>query len=187
MKFSLARRLCAEFLGTAFLLMAVVGSGVRGVRLLGGNAAIALLANSIATGAALVTLIYTLASVSGAHFNPIGCSACQPSHGRATARSGPAQFYAEVVATLRTDRCHFGRFAASASCNSAVGRNIYRWRLFANPAVTVARPITDTFAGIRPPDIPAFVLAQILGASVAFFVFRWMISSPISAESAACQ
>ena len=229
MKFSLARRLCAEFLGTAFLLMAVVGSGIMGDRLSGGNVAIALLANSIATGAALVTLIYTFGSVSGAHFNPVVSAADAFSGGIARAdilpyglaqiaggmagtisshwmfglptvtlsqhaRSGPAQFYAEVVAT-------FGLMAVISAGSKlrptaiplSVGTYIAGayWftssTSFANPAVTVARSITDTFAGIRPHDVPAFVLAQVLGASTAFLIFRWMIPSSISAESAAWQ
>ena len=229
MKLSLTRRLCAEFLGTAFLLMAVVGSGIMGDRLSGGNVAIALLANSIATGAALVTLIFTFGSVSGAHFNPVVSVADAFSGGIARveilpyclaqaaggiagtisahwmfglptielsrhARSGPAQFYAEVVAT-------FGLIAvisAGAKLRPtviplSVGTYIAAayWftssTSFANPAVTLARCITDTFAGIRPQDTPAFVLAQILGASAAFLLFRWMIPARINAESGASQ
>ena len=229
MKFSLSRRLCAEFLGTAFLLMAVVGSGIMGDRLSGGNVAIALLANSIATGAALVMLIFTFGSISGAHFNPVVSvvDACSGGIARAEilpyclaqvaggiagtisahwmfgmptialswhARSGPAQFYSEVVAT-------FGLIAViSAGAKlrpSAIPLSVGTYiagaywftssTSFANPAVTVARCITDSFAGIRPQDVPAFVLAQILGASAAFLFFRWMIPARINAESGASQ
>jgi glycerol uptake facilitator-like aquaporin len=227
MKFSLSRRLCAEFLGTAFLLMAVVGSGIMGDRLSGGNVAIALLANTIATGAALVMLIFTFGSISGAHFNPVVSVVDAFSGGIARAeilpyglaqtagaiagtisshwmfglpvialsrhaRSGPAQFYAEVVAT-------FGLIvvisAGSKLRPSAIPLSVGAYiagaywftssTSFANPAVTVARSITDTFAGIRPQDVPAFVLAQTLGASAAFLVFRWMVPVRINAESAA--
>jgi glycerol uptake facilitator-like aquaporin len=227
MKFSQSRRLCAEFLGTAFLLMAVVGSGIMGDRLSGGNIAIALLANSIATGAALVMLIFTFGSISGAHFNPVvsvvdafsggiaraeilpyclaqtagaiaGTISAHWMFGLATitlsrhARSGPAQFYAEVVAT-------FGLIAVISAGSklrpSAIPLSVGAYiagaywftssTSFANPAVTVARCITDTFAGIRPQDVPAFVLAQILGASAAFLVFRWMVPVRINLESGA--
>jgi glycerol uptake facilitator-like aquaporin len=227
MKFSLTRRLCAEFLGTAFLLMAVVGSGIMADRLSAGNVAIALLANSIATGAALVALIFTLGSISGAHFNPVVSVADAFSGGIARAdilpyclaqmaggivgtisshfmfglptitlsrhaRSSPAQFYAEIVATFGLIAVISGgsklRPAAVPLSVGAYIAGAYWFTSstsFANPAVTVARCITDTFAGIRPHDVPAFVLAQILGASAAFLVFRWMIPSPISAESVA--
>ncbi len=205
MKFSLSRRWCAEFLGTAFLLTAVVGSGIMGERLSGGNVAIALLANSIATGAALVALILMFGPVSGAHFNPVVTIMDAFSGGLARgdvaayclaqlagaaagtinahimfglpavtlsthARTGAAQFYSEVVAT-------FGLIAVISLCSGlrptgipmAVGAYIAGayWftssTSFANPAVTVARCITDTFAGIRPRDVPGFVLAQTPG------------------------
>ena len=227
MKFSLARRVCAEFLGTYFLVTAVVGSGIMGERLSGGNTAIALLANSIATGAALVTLILSLGEISGAHFNPVvtlfeassgglartdvlpyllaqfagGMAGTISSHwmfGLAAvilsrhARNGLAQFYSEVLAT-------FGLLFVIAACSRlkasavplAVGTYIAGayWftssTSFANPAVTVARCITDTFAGIRPQDVPGFVSAQIVGAVAAFVVFRWLGRGAISAESAA--
>ena len=229
MKFRLAHRLCAEFLGTAFLLTAVVGSGIMGERLSGGNVAIALLANSIATGAALVTLIFTFGGISGAHFNPVVTLADSLSGGLARsdifpycfaqlaggiagtinshfmfglpaitlshhARSGPAQFYAEIIAT-------FGLLAVVSGCSRlrpaaiplTVGTYIAGayWftssTSFANPAVTAARCITDTFAGIRPQDVPGFVLAQFLGSTAAFLLFRWMVPSRISAESGACR
>ena len=227
MKFSLGRRLCAEFVGTAFLLMAVVGSGIMGERLSGGNAAIALLANSLATGAALVTLILTFGPVSGAHFNPVVTLADAFTGGVARVevaayglvqiagafagtisahfmfglpavtlsrhvRSGGAQFYSEIVAT-------FGLIAMILVCARlrpagipvAVGAYITGayWftssTSFANPAVTVARCITDTFAGIRPQDVAGFVVAQAAGAAAAVLMFRWLASGRISAESGA--
>jgi len=227
MKFRLAQRVCAEFLGTAFLLTAVVGSGIMGERLAGGNAAIALLVNSIATGAALVTLIFAFGGISGAHFNPVVTLADSLSGGIARsdifpyclaqlaggvlgtinshfmfglptitlsrhARSGPAQFYAEIIAT-------FGLLSVISGCSRlrpaaiplTVGTYIAGayWftssTSFANPVVTAARCITDTFAGIRPQDVPGFVLAQFLGGTAAFLVFRWMVPSRISAESGA--
>ena len=229
MKFRLAQRVCAEFLGTAFLLTAVVGSGIMGERLSGGNVAIALLVNSIATGAALVTLIFAFGGISGAHFNPVVTLADSLSGGIARsdifpyclaqlaggvlgtinshfmfglptitlsrhARSGPAQFYAEIIAT-------FGLVSVISGCSRlrpaaiplTVGIYIAGayWftssTSFANPAVTVARCITDTFAGIRPQDVPGFVLAQFLGGAAAFLLFRWMVPSRISAESGACR
>ena len=229
MKFRLAPRVCAEFLGTAFLLTAVVGSGIMGERLSGGNVAIALLANSIATGAALVTSIFTFGAISGAHFNPVVTLADSLSGGLARsdifpycfaqlaggiagtinshfmfglpaitlshhARSGPAQFYAEIIAT-------FGLLAVISGCSRlrpaaiplTVGTYIAGayWftssTSFANPAVTAARCITDTFAGIRPQDVPGFVLAQFLGGTAAFVLFRWLVPSRINAESGACR
>jgi glycerol uptake facilitator-like aquaporin len=227
MKFSLARRVCAEFLGTCFLVIAVVGSGIMGERLSGGNVAIALLANSIATGAALVTLIFTFGAVSGAHFNPVVTLAEASFGGFARTdilpyvlaqfaggvagtinshwmfglpaimlsrhlRNGPAQFYSEVLAT-------FGLLSVIAACSRlrssalplAVGGYIAGayWftssTSFANPAVTVARCITDSFAGIRPRDVPGFLLAQIVGATAAFFLFRWLVPAETNAGSGA--
>jgi glycerol uptake facilitator-like aquaporin len=225
-KFSISQRACAEFLGTAFLVTAVVGSGIMGEHLSNGNTAIALLANSIATGAALVTLILTFGPISGAHFNPL-VTLADASGGLARAdmlpyilaqfaggfagtvnshfmfglpaitysrhaRSGPAQFYAEIVAT-------FGLIAVISTCAKlnaraipvAVGGYIAGayWftssTSFANPAVTLARCFTDSFAGIRPRDVPGFVGAETLGAAVAFFLFRWLIAPRISAGSGA--
>jgi glycerol uptake facilitator-like aquaporin len=226
-KFSISQRACAEFLGTVFLVTAVVGSGIMGERLSNGNVAIALLANSIATGAALVTLILTFGPISGAHFNPVVTLANALSSGLARAdilpyilaqfaggftgtvnshfmfglpaitysrhaRSGPAQFYAEIVAT-------FGLIAIISTCAKlnaraipvAVGGYIAGayWftssTSFANPAVTLARCFTDSFAGIRPRDVPAFVVAETLGAALAFFLYRWLIVPRISAGSGA--
>jgi glycerol uptake facilitator-like aquaporin len=199
------------------LLAAVVGSGIMGERLAGGNVAIALLANTIATGAALVALILTFGPISGAHFNPAvtladawqrglpwrevpgyvvaqltgafaGVAAAhlmfaEPLFTVSThARSGGAQAFSELVAT-------FGLLAVIWGCSRlrssavpfAVGAYITAayWftasTSFANPAVTLARAATNTFAGIRPLDVPAFVVAQLLGALVATALFRWLI------------
>jgi glycerol uptake facilitator-like aquaporin len=210
------RALVAEFVGTALLLVAIVGSGIMGERLAAGNAAIALLANSVATGAALVALILTLGSISGAHLNPavsladafqsglpwsracayvgvqvlgaiVGVGAAdymfeQPLYAWSRhVRHGLPQAFSEVVAT-------FGLLAVIWGCSRrrstavpfAVGAYITGayWftasTSFANPAVTLARSLTDTFAGIRPGDVPAFVLAQAIGATAATLLFRWL-------------
>ncbi len=223
---SLSRRVAAEALGTALLLATVVGSGIMAERLAGGNVAIALLANTLATGAALVALILTFGPVSGAHFNPAVTLACAsrgafswrhvPAYvaaqvagafgGVATAhvmfgealfsasqhvRSGPAQLVSEFVAT-------FGLLAViwgvsqhrSESVPVAVGAYITAayWftasTSFANPAVTLARSASDTFAGIRPIDAPGFIVAQLLGALAATQLFRWLVPSPESAMRA---
>ena len=217
MNASLNRRIVAEATGTAMLLAAVVGSGIMADQLSGGNQAIALLANTIATGAALVALILAFGSVSGAHFNPAVTLADASQGGLAWrdvpgyviaqctgavlgvwiahamfeqrlfmlsqhARSGPAQMFSEFVAT-------FGLVAVIWGCSRrrssavpfAVGAYITAayWftasTSFANPAVTLARALSDTFAGIRPIDVPGFVLAQFVGAMVATFLFRWLV------------
>ena len=214
---SLARRLTAEFLGTAFLLAAVVGSGIMGERLAGGNVAIALLANTIATGAALVVLILAFGPISGAHFNPavtladawqggvlwpevpgyVAAQTCGAFVGVATAhlmfgaalfsasrhaRGGVAQAFSEFIATAGLLCVIWGcvRIRAAA-VPFAVGAYITAayWftasTSFANPAVTLARCVTDTFAGIRPADVPAFVAAQLGGAFAATALFRWLL------------
>jgi len=207
----------SEGLGTAFLLATVIGSGIMGERLSGGNGAIALLANTIATGAALVALILTFGPISGAHFNPAVtlADASQgglpwrevPSYviaqvvgafgGVASAhlmfeqplfsasqhkRVGAAQALSELIAT-------FGLLAVIWGCSRrragavpfAVGAYITAayWftasTSFANPAVTLARAASNTFAGIRPVDVPAFVVAQFLGAAAATVIFRWLV------------
>jgi glycerol uptake facilitator-like aquaporin len=217
MNASLSRRIVAEATGTAMLLAAVVGSGIMADQLSGGNQAIALLANTIATGAALVALILAFGSVSGAHFNPAVTLADASQGGLAWrdvpgyaiaqcigavlgvwmahamfeqpllmlsrhARSGPAQMFSEFVAT-------FGLVAVIWGCSRrrssavpfAVGAYITAayWftasTSFANPAVTLARALSDTFAGIRPIDVPGFVLAQFVGAMAATFLFRWLV------------
>jgi len=225
MKISLARRTVAEFLGTAFLVAAVIGSGVMAERLSGGNVAIALLANTIATGAALVALILTFGPISGAHMNPVvtimdACEKGLPwseaphyvlgqifggiigailahtmfalpaiSFSR-HARSGPSQWFSEFVAT-------FGLLAVIWGCSRlrsdavpyAVGAYITAayWftasTSFANPAVTIARCLSGTFAGIRPTDVPWFVIAQFFGGFAATLIFRWLIPNlPVGAN-----
>jgi len=217
MTFNLRARVAAEFLGTGFLVAAVVGSGIMGERLSTGNTAIALLANAIATGAALVALILTFGPISGAHFNPVvsvadalegglpwsetlpyilaqitggiggsilahgmfGLSLISLSH---HARSGPAQFLSECVAAFGLLSVIWG---CSRSRSSAVPFAVASYitaaywftssTSFANPAVTIARSVSDTFAGIRPIDAPLFVLAQFLGGLGATFLFRWLI------------
>jgi len=217
MKFSLQARTVAEFVGTAFLLAAVVGSGIMGERLSSGNVAIALLANTIATGAALVALILTFGPISGAHLNPAvtladawqrgipwrevpaylaaqvagaftGVAAAHLMFGKALfaasqhPRSGMPQAFSEFIATagLLCVICGCARFRASA-VPFAVGAYITAayWftasTSFANPAVTLARSATNTFAGIRPADTPAFIVAQLLGAFAATRLFRWLV------------
>ena len=215
----MARRAVAEALGTAFLLAAVVGSGIMGERLSGGNVAIALLANTIATGAALVTLILTFGPISGAHFNPAvtladathggvawrevpaylaaqligafaGVAAAHLMFGEPVffasqhVRSGTAQLFSEFVATFGLLSVIWGcaRLRSSA-VPFAVGAYITAayWftasTSFANPAVTLARAASDTFAGIRPVDAPGFILAQLVGAAAATVLFRWLVPS----------
>ena len=216
MKSNLRARVAAEFLGTAFLVAAVVGSGIMAERLAGGNAAVALLANTIATGAALVALILACGSISGAHFNPVvsladaiegglawretpayifaqvlgGVAGTLLAHAMFAlplvsfsrhARSGPAQIFSEFVAT-------FGLLCVIWGCSRArpnavpfaVGSYITAayWftasTSFANPAVTIARSLSNTFAGIRPADVLPFVIAQFAGGLVATFLFRWL-------------
>src|SRR5215469_15596382 len=219
MRFSLKARITAEFVGTAFLLAAVVGSGIMGERLSSGNVAIALLANTIATGAALVTLILTFGSISGAHFNPAvtlaeasqgglawreapiyvaaqiagafaGVGAAHLMFGQPLffssrhVRTGGAQLFSEFVATFGLLSIIWGcSRLRSAAVPFAVGAYITAayWftasMSFANPAVTLARSASDTFAGIRPDDVPGFVLAQLAGGAAATILFRWLVPS----------
>jgi glycerol uptake facilitator-like aquaporin len=213
---TLGRRAAVEAIGTAFLLAAVVGSGIMADRLSNGNSALALLANTLATGGVLMCLIAALGPVSGGHFNPavslgeairgglpwresvayIGAQVAGGIAGVATAntmfglplffvsrhaRSGGAQVFAEFVATFGLLLIVWGcvRFR-SAFVSFAVAAYIAAayWftssTSFANPAVTIARSLSDTFAGIRPQDVPAFVLAQLLGAVVATLLFAWL-------------
>ena len=214
------RRLAAEALGTALLLAAVVGSGIMGERLAAGNMAIALLANTAATGCALAVLIAVLAPVSGAHFNPVvtlslaargafpralvmpyvlaqvasaiaGVALAhfmfgEPVLAIATKpRSGIHQAASEFVAT-------FGLLLVVWACakraNAAAPALVALWiaaaywftasTSFANPAVTIARSLTDTFAGIRPSDAPLFIAAQVLGAAAATGVSAWLFDAP---------
>jgi glycerol uptake facilitator-like aquaporin len=214
---SLPKRCVAEFMGTGLLVAAVVGSGIMGDRLASGNVAIALLANTMATGAALVALIFTFGSISGAHFNPAvtladaleqgvrwsdvppyiaaqimggiagtGCAHAMfglPLYSLSRhVRHGMAQVFSEFVAT-------FGLLAVIWGCSRfrsdivplAVASYITAayWftasTSFANPAVTIARSLSDTFAGIQPSDVAPFILAQLAGSFAATFVFRWLL------------
>lgn len=211
----LPRRLAAEILGTAFLLAAVVGSGIMAQRLSGGNGALALLGNTLPTGAILVVLILVFGPISGAHMNPavsIAFAFRRNLRWPATAayiaaqifgavigvwlahlmfelpmwqvslhvRSGAGQWLAEFVATFGLVLTIFGCAAnASAALPFAVGLYITAayWftasTSFANPAVTIARALTDTFAGIAPAGVLAFIAAQLLGAIVAVALARW--------------
>lgn len=219
MMIPLTRRLTAEFLGTAFLVAAVIGSGVMGERLANGNVALALLANTIATGAVLTAIILTFGPISGAHLNPVVTLADAMEKGVSWAdawqyiavqviggltgavaahvmfglpalflshhiRSGPAQFLSEFIATFGLVSVIWGCSRARAeSVPFAVGAYITAayWftasTSFANPAVTIARSLSDTFAGIRPADAPLFILAQVLGSLAATFLFRWLVPS----------
>ncbi|HWU49194.1 MAG TPA: MIP/aquaporin family protein [Asticcacaulis sp.] len=213
----LIRRLAAEAVGTLLLLAAVVGSGIMAERLAGGNVAIALLGNTLATGAMLVVLITMLAPLSGAHFNPavsflfvikrqlspveglayvgaqvigavagvwmahamFGEAILQVSH---KLRAGPAQALSEGVATFGLILTIFATHQARRDfVPVAVGLYIVAayWftasTSFANPAVTLARSLSDTFSGIRPTDAPAFIAAQIVGALLALVFCEWLL------------
>ena len=214
---SLRRRAASEATGTALLLAAVVGSGIMGDRLAGGNVAVALLANSLATGAALIALILTFGPISGAHFNPAvsiadasqgglsvrdlaayvpaqlagafaGVAAAHAMFGEPAfawsthVRAGLPQAFSEAIAT-------FGLIGVIVGCARrrpdavpfAVGAYITAayWftasTSFANPAVTLARMATDTFTGIRPHDVPVFLIAQAAGAFAATVLFQWLL------------
>ena len=209
-----ARRLTAEALGTALLVTAVVGSGIMADRLTD-DTALALLANTIATGAALIMLITTFGPVSGAHFNPVvtlvmawrrdlapilaaayiaaqcagGILGTWAAHAMfdlpilqlsTTIRTGPAQWLAEAIATFGLIMAIFGAVNARANVALTVAAYISAayWSTastsFANPAVALARSLTDTFAGIRPMDLPGFMLAQIVGALIAMALAEWL-------------
>ena len=219
---SLPRRAAAEALGTAFLLATVVGSGVMALKLAGGNGALALLCNTIPTGAILTVLILTFGPLSGAHFNPvvtiafalrgellwsvaalyiaaqligavIGVWAAHLMFElpvwqfSATVRSGLGQWIAEAVATFGLVLVILGCLARlPASVPYAVGLYITAayWftasTSFANPAVTIARSLSDTFAGIAPPGVLAFIVSQICGALLAVGLARWLWAEPRS-------
>jgi glycerol uptake facilitator-like aquaporin len=220
------KRLVAEFLGTAFLLAAVVGSGIMAAKLAGGNGALALLCNTLPTGAILAVLILTFGPVSGAHFNPAVSAAmalrreiapgvaglyiaAQIAGGIAgvlaahtmfelplwqvsmNVRTGPGQWFAEAVATFGLLLTVFGcAVRTPAAIPYAVGLYITAayWftasTSFANPAVTIARALSDTFAGIAPAGVIAFVAAQLIGALAAVLLARWLFekSSPPSSS-----
>jgi glycerol uptake facilitator-like aquaporin len=216
---TLARRMVAEAVGTALLLAAIVGSGIMGERLAGGNAAIALLANTLATGAMLVALILAFGHISGAHFNPavtladaskaglpwrevpyyviaqiggafLGVAAAHVMFSEPVfsasrhVRSGGAQIFSEFLATFGLLGVILGcarlRSPATAVAVGAYITGAYWFTAstsFANPAVTLARSASDTFAGIRPADAPGFILAQLAGAGAATLLFRWLVPS----------
>jgi arsenate reductase len=218
----LARRVVAEALGTALLVVAVVGSGIMAGRLATGQPGLVLLANSIATGGALVGLILMMGAVSGAHFNPVvslvdralGSTSTRDTAAYVVAqtvgaclgavlanamfdlplvefstkpRSSPALWLSEVVATVglllvihgcvRTGRARAVPFAVAAWITGAY------WftssTSFANPAVTIARSLSDTFTGIAPSSVPAFIAAQLVGAAIAYVLIRVLYPRPV--------
>jgi glycerol uptake facilitator-like aquaporin len=223
---TLARRAAGEVVGTALLLAAIVGSGIMGDRLAGGNVAIALLANTVATGAALVALILTFGPISGAHFNP-AVSIADATQGGLRRRELAAYLAAQIA----------GAFAGVVLANAMFGEPVFAWSThvragfpqalseavatfgllaviwgcarrrsdavpfavgayitaaywftastsFANPAVTLARMATNTFTGIRPVDVPLFLLAQAIGAAAATGLFRWLVPTLPSSAAA---
>lgn len=220
---TLLRRMVAEFLGTALLLATVVGSGIMGAKLAGGNIALALLGNTLPTGAILVVLILIFGPVSGAHFNPavtlafvsrrelpwriaLAYLAAQIAGAIAgawtahlmfelpvlqlstTVRTGPGQWIAEAIATFGLLLTIFGCLgAARAAIPYAVGLYITAayWftasTSFANPAVTIARSLSDTFAGIAPGGVAAFIAAQLVGAALATLLAAWLWPKPAEA------
>jgi len=216
MKISLPRRFASEFLGTAFLVAAVVGSGIMGDRLAGGNVALALLANTIATAAALAALILAFRPISGAHLNPV-VSIAEAFSGRLTrveacfyvvaqvsggifgaacanimfslplfslshhARTGAPLWFSEFVATFGLILIIRGcsRFEPhwlpiAVACYIAAAYWFTASTSFANPAVTIARSLSDTFAGIRPADVLPFIAAQACGGFSAVLLFEWL-------------
>lgn len=222
---TLSRKLAAEFVGTAFLLATVVGSGIMAERLAGGNVAIALLGNTIPTGAILVVLITMFGPISGAHFNPAvtlvfllkreitrreaalyvvfqivaGIVGVWMAHFMfdenllqfsQKARTGSSQWFAEGVATFGLVLTILATLKARESAVAmAVGLYITAayWftasTSFANPAVTIARGFSDTFAGIRPQDVPLFVVAQLIAAVCALVFCNWLLQSPNQKEN----
>jgi glycerol uptake facilitator-like aquaporin len=226
MSMPLVRRLLAECLGTAFLLATVIGSGIMATQLAGGNIALALLCNAVATGAMLVMLITILGPVSGAQLNPavslvmaldrrLAWAVVVPyiaaqlagailgvwlAHAMfdlpllqlsTTIRTGPGQWLGEIIATFGLVLTILGCIAqAPKTTPVAVGLYILAayWftssTSFANPAVTIARALSDTFAGIAPTDAPAFIAAQLVGALLGLAAARLLWVSPRSAEEA---
>ncbi len=217
-----SRRLAAEFLGTAMLLAIVVGSGIMGERLAGGNEAIALLGNTIATGAGLIVLIHVFGPISGAHFNPAvtlavliqrqtdvrsagGYVAVQIAGGgvgvwaahamfaepilqiSTKLRAGPAQGFSELVATFgliatiyatQRKRPDFTPVAVGLYITSAYWFTAST--SFANPAVTIARSLSNTFAGIAPASVPLFLAGQLAGTVAALAVFTWLYREEVA-------
>ena len=214
---NLTRKLAAEFIGTAFLLAVVVGSGIMGENLAGGNVAITLLANTMATGAGLAFLILSFGDISGAHFNP-AVTLTEAFRGNLSWRESAlyilwqvlGAFFGVGIANLMFDLPVFfastkirvgssqflSEFIATFGLIMVIQTGVkFRPNLvflmvasyitaaywftastsFANPAVTLARSVSNTFAGISPNNVPMFLLAQILGAYAATFVFRWLL------------
>jgi glycerol uptake facilitator-like aquaporin len=217
---ALHQRIGAEFIGTAMLLATVIGSGIMGERLAGGNVAIALLGNTIPTGAILVVLITMLGPISGAHFNPavtlvfaikgelsgsegLGYVGAQVLGGiigvlaahamfdetllqiASKVHAGPSQWFSEWVAAfglvmtiLLTLRASAAAVATSVGLYITAAYWFTASTSFANPAVTVARAFSNTFAGIRPRDVTPFIIAQLIGAITAVYVCRWLLAEP---------
>lgn len=217
MTFTLSRRIFAEFVGSAVLLAVIVGSGIMAEKLAGGNVAVALLGNTIPTGAILFVLITMLGPISGAHFNPvvsvvfaargefswkdafaympaqviggiIGVIVANAMFGlelvqiAETARTGAGQWIGEVVATfglvvtiLLTLKFRADAVPMSVALFVTAGYWFTSSTSFANPAVSIARCFSNTFAGIRPVDAPLFILFEIVGATIAYFVCRWLL------------
>jgi glycerol uptake facilitator-like aquaporin len=221
-----AQRLGAEFLGTAFLLATVIGSGIMGERLAGGNVAIALLGNTLPTGAILFVLITMFGPISGAHFNPavtavfamrkelstteainfvvaqvlgaiVGVLAAHLMFDETVLqistklRAGPAQWFSEWVAAfglvltiLLTLKANRAAVPASVGLYITAAYWFTASTSFANPAVTIARALSNTFAGIRPHDVAPFIIAQLAGAVVAAYACRLLLREQSSLTSA---
>ena len=216
-EFSFSRRLCAELIGTAFLVATLVGSGIMAETLAGGNAAVALIGNTLATGAILMVLILVLGPVSAAHFNPavtfafalrglqpwretpgymgaqiiggmIGLVAAHAMFDQALiqlsthARTGGGQWLGEIVASfglvgtiLMLLRSRADAIPWAVGLYISAGYWFTSSTSFANPAVAIARAFTDTFSGIWPEDMPAFVVAEFIGATLAAACVAWLL------------
>ena len=217
MTYDLTRRLVAEALGTFFLVMAVIGSGIMAQTLAGGNEALALLCNTVSTGAVLFVVITAFIGISGAHFNPAvslamllrgalpagevlpyvavqivgGCLGAvaahlmfglEPLQVSQHARTGTGQWLGEVIATfglvgtiLSCVRFNPGAIAGAVALYITSAYWFTSSTSFANPAVTIARAISDTYAGIAPGHVPAFLVAQLVGAALAVAIFGWLL------------
>lgn len=225
--YSSSQRLVAEFIGTAFLLATVVGSGIMADRLSDGNVALALLGNTIPTGAILAVLITMLGPISGAHFNPavtfvfmlrdeipkseagyyviaqitgglVGVWAAHAMFDETVlqfsekARTGGAQWFAEIIATfglvftiLTTLKTREGAVPYAVGLYITAAYWFTASTSFANPAVTIARGFSNTFAGIRPDDVTGFVLAQLVGATIAWALCRWLLKPQLATQTEA--
>jgi glycerol uptake facilitator-like aquaporin len=220
----LPRRLAAEALGTALLVAVVVGSGIMGERLAGGNDAVALLGNTLATGAALPVLILVFGPISGAHFNPVVSASFALQRAlpwNECAAYVPVQIAGAIAGTLLA-HLMFGEPLLQASTHIRTGLGVWTGEIvatfallltivgclrahpnavpyavglvitagywftsstsFANPAVAIARSLTDTFSGIRPQDVPGFIAAEFTAALLASVLFRWLFTGPGTSE-----